>query len=283
MVLGLPTPQDYAGSAQYVGVIVGPIAGRVGNATARVHDTVWEMDANTPPHCLHSGRDGLHQCAWDVRAQTDNSLTLGLHLAHGECGLPGNRDIEVQYAIEDAALTITITTLSDTDTPANATSHAYWNLDGAGDLATHGVQLPTTRMVQTDADQIPTGQIYDARGTGHDFTQPRAPTAGPPLDHCFGLHDTPQSKLHKAMSLHSDRTGIRLDVTTNQPGLVLYSGQYLPKLPVPANTPPMAPFSALAIETQGWPDALNHPNFPSILARADEKLIQITRFELKMP
>ena len=274
LVLGLPRAEDYRDAPHAIGVIVGPIAGRIGHAHVRLNDRAYKMDANAPPHALHSGPNGVQHRHWDVVAHTETALSLRCTLPDGACGLPGNRTLEVNYTVEGADLILQIETTSDADTYVNATSHAYWSLDGSGTLAAHELSVSATEMISTGADLVPTGHLTRLSGTPCDYALPRHLENDTALDGTFCLSGGP------AMTLASSRSGVKLTLETNQPGLVLYTGAGLPRLPAPEFTPPIAPFSALAIEPQGWPDAPNHADFPSILLRAGEKRSQISRFRL---
>lgn len=272
LVLGLAKPEDYGTEAAYMGVTVGPIAGRIAGAQVRLDNKTYQMHANTSPDCLHSGDDGVHQKKWLVVEHTKDRLTLGTHLMPGDCGLPGNRAMTVTYQVDDAQMTITITTRSDADTYVNAANHAYWSLDGKGDLTAHRLQVYADSYVETGFDLIPTGVLAPMRGSDRDFSLPRCPVDGPPLDGTFVL-----SRTH-ALTLASSESGVQMDVATNQPGVVLYTAQHMPHLPAPAQTPSIGPFSGIAVETQALPDAPNHSHFPSILLRSGEEMHQTTTY-----
>lgn len=283
LVLGLPRPEDYASAPHAIGVIVGPIAGRVSNARVEIGGRTYRMDANAPPHCLHSGPDGLQHRTWEVVRQSGNRLGLRCVLADGACGLPGNRTVTAVYEVSGTSLTITITTETDADTLVNATSHAYWTLDAAGDLSTHRLTVNARRMVETGPVLIPTGRLLDTPGGPFDFSSPRNPLSGPPVDACFCLDPVDDGSLTPALHLQSLRSGLQLAVDTNQPGVVLYAGEHLPELPAPRETAPIRAFSALAIEPQGWPDAANCSGFPSIFVENSANISQISRFSFEIP
>lgn len=278
LVLGLERPQDYADAPHAIGVVVGPIAGRVSNARVRINGQDHQMEANTPPDCLHSGSAAIQHRRWDVVHHSRRRLTLRCVLPHGACGLPGERTFTARYEVDDRSLSLAIETTTDTDTLINATSHAYWNLDGAGDLSSHRLTVLADRMLDTGPDLIPTGRILETAGGPFDFSAPRDPTAGPPLDGCFCLPPAARDDLRPILRLISLRSGLALNVESNQDGVVLYAGENLPRLQAPPRTPPVRPFAALAIEPQAWPDAANHPEFPSIFLEKSGKLCQISRF-----
>lgn len=282
LVLGLERPEDYASAPHAIGVLVGPIAGRVSGARVRIGNRTYRMEANTPPDCLHSGAEALQHRLWDVAEHSEGHLTLRCALPDGACGLPGNRVFTARYEVEDRSLTLTIRATSDADTLVNATSHAYWSLDAAGNLATHRLRVHGNRMLETGPDLIPTGRILETAGGPFDFSEPRNPVQGPPLDGCFCLAPAPRDAVCPVLRLHSVRSGLALSLESNQPGVVLYAGEHLPRLPSPAGTPPIRPFSALAIEPQGWPDAANQPHFPSIFVKKSDTMTNISRFSFEI-
>lgn len=283
LVLGLPKADDYQTAPDYSGGIVGPVAGRVSGAETTINGQTYALDANTPPDCLHSGAGCIAFRRWDVIEHGKTAVTLRITLPDGDCGLPGLRTIRAQYDLDGADLTLTITSTTDADTPLNATLHAYWSLDNGGDLSTHRLRLNTTQMCETGPDLIPTGQIVDRRDEDHDFIIEKSPVSGRPLDGCFCLADRESNTLRDVMRLHSETSGVALRVATNQPGLVLYTGEHLTPQTPPKHTPRSAPFSAMAIEAQGWPDAVNKPNFPEIVLKKGATKHQITRFTIVAP
>ena len=283
LVLGLKNSEDYFEVPGAIGVIVGPVAGRVSKARTEVSGTIYQMETNVPPDCLHSGTDGIQNQTWKLIAHSKNELVLQCFLEDGMQNLPGNRMITATYAVSGHVLTLEISATSDQDTIFNAASHAYWALDDAGRLDTHTLRVNTQNMCETDQDLIPTGRIVDVSGGVLDFSAPKSPVTKPALDGCYCLSQASSVDLRHALTLTSLKSGISLDVQTNQPGIVLYAGEYLPQMPSPAQTPQIAPFSGLAIEAQSWPDANNHANFPCIVLKAGTVVRQTTQFSLRMP
>lgn len=283
MVLGLPQPEDYVHAPHAIGVVVGPIAGRVSRACMQINGREYAMEANTPPDCLHSGSEAIQHRLWQVAHHSAQRLSLRCMLPDGACGLPGERAFTAHYSVAGQALMLTIETTSDVDTLVNATSHAYWTLDDAGDLSTHRLTVDADRMLDTGPDLIPTGRILTTTGGPFDFTAPRDPLAGPPLDGCFCLPPATGDDLRPILHLTSVRSGLALTVESNQPGVVLYSGENLPRHPLPADMPPIRPFAALAVEPQAWPDAANHPDFPSIFLKGSDTIRNIMRFSFESP
>ncbi|MFK7875299.1 MAG: aldose epimerase family protein [Paracoccaceae bacterium] len=281
LVLGLDRPEDYRTAPDYSGVIVGPIAGRVSGASFNLQGATHEMEANAGKHCLHSGSDGIQNQLWDVVNCKGDTITLSLSVSDGSCGLPGARRILATYTVSGSNLILSIDSTSDRNTAFNATLHAYWALDSYADLDTHRLQVQSTHMCETGHDLIPTGQIIDMSDTDHDFSAEKSPMSGSALDGCFCFDG--DTAVRPMMTLRSTRSGIGMQVHSNQPGLVLYTGEFLTPGPNQPSLPQSRPFSAIAIEAQGWPDAVNNENFPSILLKASARKQQITRFSFTQP
>ncbi len=280
LVLGLDRPEDYAQAPAAIGVIVGPVAGRIRKAQAPLDDVVHQMEANTPPDCLHSGTGGLQNQLWETTSSQTDAVTLSYTLPDGACGLPGTRQVAATYSIVGATLRLEITATSNKDTLFNATSHAYWTLDPSGHLRDQTLCVQSPHMMELDTALIPTGRVVDHTGQAFDFTTQRSPVAGPALDGCFCLADA-RRDLTDILRLEAASTGLSLTVSSTEPGVVLYTGENLPELTVAAALPRIAPFSALAIEAQGWPDAPNNPQFPSIVLRAGTIQRQVTEFHIQ--
>lgn len=253
----------------YPGAIVGPVANRVAGGRAPVGGVIHQMPCNENGiTALHSGPNGLDQRDWQVLEQSDSDVRLGLGLGDGDGGLPGNREITVRYALEDDTLVLTITAQTDAPTPINIAHHPYWRL---GEASAHRLEVKSARYLPVNADNIPTGDVASVAGTPFDHRNPRALDAG--VDHNFCLADAPRdTPAHMATLTGTD--GLELHIASTEPGLQVYSGAHLPTLP----GTDVKPFAGIALEPQGWPDAINQPGFPGILHDAAHPYRQITRY-----
>ena len=280
LVLGFAPAQTLKTAHPYAGTLIGPIANRLAQGKITIAGKSYQMPSNENAHTLHSGDDGLHARRWDVIAQSDSSATFQTRLGAGEGGLPGNRLITACYTLAGSALTLDLKASSDCITPMNLTSHAYWNLSGNPDVGDHTLEVAATQYLPLDHDNLPKGTIASVDQTDFDFTTPRPVPLAPWLDVNFCLHDHPHQPLRPAARL-TVVDGTALSVETTAPGLQVYNGAHLPSTPVAmADCPPMAPYSAIALEPQGWPDAPHHAGFPSILIGPDETFTQTTVFRL---
>jgi len=165
----------------------------------------------------------------------------------------------------------------------NIAAHPYWNLDGRPTIAGHQLQVAAASYLPVDVDNLPTGETALTHKTLFDFTQPRAVPCTPELDVNFCLANRPRPQPELAATL-TGACGTRLTVHTTEPGLQVYNGAFLPNAPVAmADAPAMQPYSGIALEPQGWPDAPNHPQFPQVALTPDQPYRQITTFTLTSP
>ena len=255
----------------YPGAIVGPVANRVKGGRFTLNGTTCQMPCNENGiAALHSGPDGLDQRVWTITDQSASDLHLHITLPDGDGGLPGTREIEAHYAVRDATLTLTITARTDAPTPINIAHHPYWRL---GDAAAHLLQVAAPHYLPVDARNIPTGEIAPVTGTAFDHSAPRP--LDPQVDHNLCCATARRDRPTHLATL-TGTNGLQLDVDSTEPGLQVYAGAHLPTLP----GTDIAPFAGIALEPQGWPDAVNQPHFPSVLCAPDQPYRQITRYRI---
>lgn len=261
---------DYEATMGYFGAIVGPIANRISNARVRLDGMMYELERNENGRThLHSGAEGCHRKVWRITAQSADSVTLGLTMADGVAGLPGQREISVTYQVAaPATLTMTMHGTTDATTCMNFASHIYWNLDGTDTLAGHQLRLAADHYLPVDETVCPTGEVAAVAGTQMDFRLPRALEIGAPaLDHNFCLSDD-VAPLRDVLWLRG-KSGLQMTLATTEPGMQIHdaSGSHRPGKPT---------HEGLVIEPQRWPDAPNNPRFPSIKVTPDKPYRQIT-------
>ena len=159
----------------------------------------------------------------------NSSAILSLHSPAGEMGYPGTVEATCSYELrDDDVLAITMTAVTDAPTPINLAHHSYWNLAGHGSVYHHLLQVDAEKVLEVDADTIPTGNLLDTAGSKLDFTEPRpiGPGGEPFLDHCYVLRDR-AAVLRFAARLLDPSSGRTMEVWTNQPALQVYSGYKL--------------------------------------------------------
>ena len=280
IVLGCETLEDYERQDKYLGALVGRVANRIGGAAFELNGKSYPLAANSGPNCLHGGVRGFNQAVWQAR-EVDGALVLTHVSPDGDEGFPGALEVRVTYSLTaDGVLMLDYWAKSDADTLCNLTNHSYFNLLGhrAGTLAGQSVQILADAITETDGDSTPTGSLLPVEGTPFDLRRPRDFLAGlamdhPQLklgngyDHNFALRTVPASPLAPAARVTGG--GLALECLTTQPGLQLYTANYLDGTPGKDGAS-YGPRSAFCLETQGWPDAVHHGNFPSLVLRAGE-------------
>lgn len=277
LCLGSDLLAAYEDRLPWCGAVVGPVANRIGGATALIGGKLWQMEANDGANALHSGAEGVSQRIWQIEAASAAEVTLLCALPHGACGLPGNREIRVRYRLAPpATLEITLTARTDAVTLMNLAHHPYWNLDGTPTTAGHSLSVAATRYLPTNAQNLPRA-AEPVSGTGYDLRAPRPLPDLPPLDHNFCLDGTGQREGARL----TGAKGVSLVLQTNAPGLQVYDGRALASAPWPGLTgAPYGAYAGVAMEPQMWPDAPAHEDFPSILLQPGTEWHQSSQLHL---
>ena len=290
ILLGCDTLEQYESQDKYLGALVGRVANRIGGAAFDLNGVHYPLAANSGPNCLHGGVHGFNEAVWKAREEA-GALTLTHTSPDGEEGFPGTLAVRVTYSLTaDGALSLDYRAVSDRDTLCNLTCHAYFNLLGhdAGTLAEQRIQVFSAAITETDGDSTPTGRLLPVEGTPFDLGRPRDFLEGlamdhPQLklgngyDHNFALRDAPAPAPEPAARVTGG--GLVLDCFTTQPGLQLYTANYLDGTPGKGGVS-YGPRSAFCLETQGWPDAIHHPGFPSCILRAGTLYHQRTVYQV---
>lgn len=256
--------------------VIGRVANRIAGAQFELEGTTYKLAANESKNSIHGGRKGFAQSVWTVEdtstKENESSVRLMYLSKDGEEGFPGNLKTSVTYSLTDNnELRIDYEAETDKPTIANLTNHAYWNLAGGGKCLDNVLWIPSESYTPTDAELIPTGEILPLKGTPMDFSQPtrigdRIEQLKPKLngyDHNFILGEGNSMKM--AAQLIEPKSGRIMEVRTTQPAVQLYTGNHL------AHT-------AVCLETQHYPDAIHHENFPSIVVRPGKPLKETTVF-----
>ena len=221
----------------------GATVGRYGNRIAKGHFVLdgkrYDLDINNKPNSLHGGKKGFNDVVWDIKLNNDSTITLSYLSKDMEEGYPGNLNCQVTYELTgDNALKIIYEATTDKNTVVNLTNHSYFNLNGigSGTILNHVLQFNADKYTPIDSTSIPTGQLPSVKGTPFDFTKPITIGSriddkdeqlknGKGYDHNFVLdkHEmgTPVAKIT------GDKTGITMEVFTDQPGLQFYTGNFM--------------------------------------------------------
>lgn len=279
VVLGFNSVEDYIksfeiGGSPYFGAIVGRVAGRIANAQFNLNNTAISINANFGAHQLHGGFEGFSQKIWEVKNIASNKITFYLLSKDGEEGYPGNLQTNLTYEItEENTWDITIEAISDADTVVNFTQHSYFNLDDtAHDLSKHELKLQANQLLETN-DMIPTGNFIDVQQSNYNFTDfAVAPTS---IDTSFVNNNLNESVA--CLRCHSNN--LQLTVFTNQPSTHVYVGGKVNDALVTKKYKQYNSYSGICFETQHFPDAVHHDNFPSIVLKKDEVFLHKTSYQ----
>ena len=281
--LGLDDVAGYESQGGFLGAVVGRNANRIGGAKFLLNGQEVVLPANEGPNNLHSGPDSWAFRLWDLTAHTENSLTLSLHSPHGDQGFPGNADVSVTYTIENDGLTISYKAVSDRDTAFNLTNHAYFNLFGQDKpekAMDQELMIPGEAFCPDDAANIPTGEVRAVEGTPFDFRsfKPIGRDIGmdyEPLHLQGGYDHNFVNNGNICAVMRNPESGLTMTVTTDLPGVQLYAGNFLDNN---GKGVIYGKRSGVALETQFFPDSVNHPEWKQPFVQANEVFESTTRY-----
>lgn len=275
VALGFDSLEAYREQTGFCGAIVGRCANRTGGARFTLGGREYLLPKNDGENHLHGGPAAFDKRIWTIEDASDSRLVLSLVSADGDAGYPGRLDVRVTYTLADGALTIDYYAVSDADTVCNLTSHAYFNLSGhgSGPVSAQRVSIFGDAYTPTDGSLIPTGAIEPVEGTPMDLRAgvvigegADAPFEALRLAGGFDQNWVVSGEagtLRPAARAVSDETGVCMDVLTTQPGVQFYSGNGMDGFPRGKGGAHYARRWGFCLETQAFPDAANHPNFPS--------------------
>ena len=285
VVLGYDTVEEYMNNDGYIGATVGRFANRIRVGKFTLNDKEYTLACNDGPNHLHGGNEGYDKCLWDIKDE-DGVLACYLVSPDGDEGFPGTLEMKVTYAIKDNGLEIHYTAACDKDTIFNPTNHAYFNLDGKGKINDQYLMINADYFTPNDADCLPTGEVVAVKGTCMDFTTYH--TIGERAD-CdeeyvkpYGGYDVNFILNGKAPACeaYSKENGIVMTVETTEPGVQLYTGNGTSDRKG-KNDADYGWRSAFCLETQHYPDCINHPEWPSCVLEAGTLFDSTTVYKFK--
>lgn len=288
VVLGYDDAKGYANATTYFGATVGRNANRIRNATFILGGKAVTLTPNQNTHNLHSGPDSYAFRIWQVAKHTDDSIVFSLESPDGDQGFPGNAEIRVTYTLSNpTTLTISYDAVCDKDTVFNLTNHSYFNLAGH-ERTERAMQqllmLPARFFNPDDAQSIPTGELRPVDGTPFDFRLPKP--IGRDLDedyeplHLQGGYDHNFEVFCNPCAILSDPvSGRTMAISTDCHGLQMYSGNYLKDQGKDGVY--YAKRTGVALETQFYPDSVNHPEWPQPFTPANTPYHSETKYEFR--
>ena len=283
VVLGHDTYADYvkdfeSSGSTCCGAFVGRYANRIENAPFSVGGKTYQLEANNGPNHLHGC---FSRKLYRVKAFGD-TLLMEAESPDGEDGFPGNLKLAVRYTLtEDNTFRMDYRVSSDADTIVNLTNHSYFNLNGEGDILGQKLRIYASNYLEGNNQTCPTGAILPVANTPMDFTEGKligrdidtgfaqTTMVGGGYDHCFVIDRARGSSQSICAWVTSEKTGISMKLYTTQPGIQLYTGNFLQDCPTPGKGGvPMQKYGGFALETQHYPCSPSHPEFPTTVLRA---------------
>lgn len=283
VVLGYPKAESYFGDGPCSGKIPGRFANRICKGLVTIDGKEYSLPVNNGPNHLHGGPDGFQNKVWESRID-GNAVEFMYYSEDGEMGYPGNMKVVVRYEwTEDNQLFLTMNAVCDAQTIINLTNHVYFNLNGEGNgnILGHEMTLNCAEYLPTDGTQIPLGDSEPVAGTPMDFVQPKAIgrdinkdfeplKIGKGYDHCWVIDGYTPGQLQDAAELYAPESGRVLKVSTTQPGIQVYTGNWLSGCPEGKNGHTYNDYDGVALECQHFPDSPNKPEYPSTTLRPGE-------------
>lgn len=299
VALGYANPSDYMDDGPCLGKCPGRYANRIAGGNLTVGGKKYQLAVNNGPNHLHGGPTGFQNHIWESR-EIDNGVEFSYRSADGEENYPGELYVKVIYTWNDSnELTLLFEAEAKADTVVNLTNHAYWNLGGAdsGTAVRHELRLKAGRWLPTDPTLVPDGTLEDVAGTPMDFRNFAvigdrlnsdgvygekdfpALRYGKGYDNCWAIDGRePGKMIEESVILRDPSSGRTLTVDSDQPGVQVYTGNWLAGSPLNRSGRSYNDYDGVAIEMQGFPDAPNKPGFPTQTVRAGETYRRTIRY-----
>ncbi len=297
VVTGHPCIEEYLSSEEpYFGAVCGRTCNRIAKGKFTLNGKEYKLAVNNGPNSLHGGVKGFNAVVWDVKNVTENSIELFYLSVDGEEGFPGNLSVTITYTLtEENALDIRYKATTDKDTIVNLTNHSYFNLSGEGDsyIGDHMLTLNADNYLPTDDTAIPYGDAESVKGTPFDFTTPHAIgdrinddseqlRFGKGYDHTYVLNKNSENEYSFAGVCESPKTGIVMEMFTTEPGVQMYTGNWMTGNFVAKNGHRYPERSAVCFEMQHFPDSINKPDYPSIVLKVGETFESRTTYKFSV-
>lgn len=292
VVAGFSSVEGFQKSAEpYFGATIGRVGNRIAKGKFVLDGKTYTLFTNDGPNTLHGGKKGFQDVVWDAKQLNEHSLELHYLSKDMEEGFPGNLDVTVIYDLQDDnGLKISYRASTDKNTVVNLTNHAFYNLNGeaSGSILNHTIQINADKYTPVDSTLIPTGKIESLEGTPLDFRTPQTIGAriedknqqlvyGAGYDHNYVLNKSEAAQ--PVATVTGDKSGIIMQVFTDQPGLQFYSGNFMKSKNEMKGNHKDDHRTAFALETQHFPDAPNQPDFPSITLKPGEVYQTVTTYK----
>jgi len=285
VVVGMGTIKGYLKSNEpYFGATIGRVGNRIAKGKFVLNEVEYSVPINNGENALHGGKKGFQDVVWDVEQPNEHTLVFRYESPDMEEGFPGNLSVKVTYSVtSDQEIVIGYEATTDKTTVVNLTNHAFFNLngEGSGTILNHSVKFNAHAYTPVDSGLIPTGELTPVEETPFDFRCPHRIGEridednhqlknGGGYDHNFVLDGTQKEGMNDVGTLIGDRSGIIMEVMTQEPGVQFYSGNFMRGKNTFKSGATDDYRTAFALETQHFPDAPNHANFPQITLKPEE-------------
>jgi len=285
VVLGHDSISEYLISKEpYFGAVCGRTGNRIAKGKFTLDGKEYSLAINNGPNNLHGGIKGFNAVVWDAKQISEQELELTYLSKDGEEGFPGNLRTKITYKLtDDNAVEISYEATTDAPTIINLTNHSYFNLSGAGDpyIGDHLLTINADTYLPTDETAIPFGDPEKVEGTPMDFRTPYEIGArinedfqqliyGKGYDHTYILNKETENEFSLCAVAESPKTGIMMETYTTEPGVQLYTGNWMTGEFEAKDGKRYPMRSAFCLETQHFPDSINKPQYPSVILRPGE-------------
>jgi len=289
VVLGYDDLAGYENNGGYLGAFIGRVGNRIKDSRFVINGTTYNVVANEGRNCLHGGKEGFDKKIYDAKIDGEK-LILSSVSPDGEQGFPGTLNMQVTYSIIDGGLDMSYRAVCDKDTTVSLTNHSYFNLDGEGTILEQELYINSDYITPVDKELIPTGELMVIDSTPFDFTKPtkvglyidyphKQIEFGKGYDHNYVLKN--YGKYEAVASLESKKSGIKMEVLTDCLGVQFYAGNCLNN-EVGKGGRIHVKHSALCLETQNFPNAINQPSFPNSILKAGEEYVTRTTYKFSV-
>lgn len=292
VAIGFASVQSYLeGSETYFGSTVGRYSNRISNGEFTIEGKKYSLSKNIGTDHLHGGYKSFSSVVWDAIQENEATIAMHYFSKDGEEGYPGNMQLKIVYTINENALQVNYEATTDAATIINLTNHTFFNLngEGSGNIEGHFLKIAAKKFTPMNTSMIPTGELKNVEGTIFDFqtartigdhindTEDEQIQIGRGYDHNFVLNKN-ENAFEKVAEATGDVTGIVMDVFTTEPGMQLYTGNFMDGSHILRSGARDEYRTAFCLETQHFPDSPNRPAFPTTILRAGEVFQSKTAF-----
>ncbi|OCB73564.1 galactose mutarotase [Flavobacterium piscis] len=297
VVVGMNSAAGFKNATEpYFGATIGRVGNRIAKGKFTLEGKQYQVPLNNGKNALHGGVKGFQDVVWDAVKTNENTLVFSYVSPDGEQGFPGNLKVKVTYTIaDDNSVKMEYEATTDKTTVVNLTNHAFFNLNGEGNgtILNHELQIYANEFTPVDEGLIPNGELKEVKNTPFDFTSKhtigeRIETKdeqlkfGKGYDHNYVLNGTKKNGLNHAATISGDKSGIVMDIFTQEPGLQFYSGNFMKSKNTFKSGSKDDFRTAFALETQHFPDAPNQPKFATIVLKPGQKYHTVSYYQFSV-